>query len=78
MVQSAQHRAIMAKVKAAQQKGFTGYSVSLRRKVKVSPTDRIEVKSTKLKNGNTSVMVMGHITHNKKILKIPRIIGQYR
>jgi len=78
MPQTAQQRLVMAKVKAAQQNGFTGYSVSLRRKVKVSPSDRIEVKKTRMRNGNESVMVMGHIHHQGKIIKIPRIIGQYK
>lgn len=74
MTQTARQRAVMARVRAAQQKGYTGYSVALRRKVKVSPKDRIEVKTTKLKNGNTSVMVIGHTPYGK----VPRTIGQYK
>ena len=72
-MQSAKQRAVMAAVRQAQQNGFTGYSVSLRRKIHVKPSDRIEVKKSRLKNGNESVMVIGHTPQGK----IPRIIGQY-
>lgn len=78
MPQSAHQRAVMAAVRNAQQHGFTGYAVSLRKKVQVKPSDRIIVKKSRMKNGNESVMVIGHIHHEGKEIKIPRIIGQYR
>lgn len=76
-MQSARKKAVMAAVRQAQENGFKGYSVSLRKKVEVKPSDRIIVKTTKLKNGNASVMVMGHVNVKGKEYKIPRFIGQY-
>lgn len=69
----AQRKKVMAKLNVMKMKGFTGYSISLDRKVKVSPSDRIEVVKRKLRNGNESITVVGHT----KTGKIPRIVGQY-
>lgn len=68
---------IMERAKHFQKNGFTGYSVSMRKKVDVKPSDKIEVKQTKLKNGNTSVMLMGHMKVDGKEIKVPRIVGQF-
>lgn len=69
----AQRRKVMAKLSKFQKNGFTGYSVSLRKKVRVMPSDRIVVEKRKLPNGNESVIVVGHTKQGK----IPRIVGQF-
>lgn len=73
----AQRKRVMADVARLRQHGYTGYSVALRKKVEVKPSDKIEVKETKLKNGNTSVMLIGHMRIDGKEHKIPRIVGQF-
>lgn len=73
----AHRKRVMAEVARLRNRGYTGYSVALRKKVDVKPSDKIEVKETKLKNGNTSVMLIGHMRIDGKEHKIPRIIGQF-
>ena len=72
----AQRRKVMAKLNHLKSNGFTAYSVSMKKKVKITPNDRIVVEKRKLPNGNQSVIVVGHVHHNGKIVKVPRIVGQ--
>ena len=78
---AAQRKAMMASVmeraKHLQHHGFSGYSVKLKKKVEIKPSDKIEVKQSKLKNGNTSVMLIGHMKLDGTEIKIPKIIGQF-
>lgn len=66
----------MAKLNHLKKNGFTAYSVSAQRKITVKPSDRIVVEKRKLSNGNQSVIVVGHVHHNGKMVKVPRIVGQ--
>lgn len=73
----AHRKRVMAEVMRLRSHGYTGYSVALKKKVDVKPSDKIEVKETRLKNGNTSVMLIGHMRIDGKEHKIPRIVGQF-
>lgn len=77
MKSEAQRRLVMSKLNHLKNNGFSAYSVSARKKITVKPSDRIVVEKRKLKNGNESVIVIGHVHHQGKIVKVPRIVGQY-
>jgi hypothetical protein len=69
----AQRKLVMSKANRMKQDGFTAYSVVLKRKLKVTPRDRIEIMQRKLKNHNTAVIMKGKTPHGTVV----RIVGQF-